>query len=70
MAITERYVSSLAAGGGDGSVGSPWTLVEAAAAAVAGDRVNIKADGTYTLGADLTLPSGTWNVGTIVFDGY
>lgn len=69
MAITERYVSSLAAGGGNGSVGSPWTLVEAFAQAVAGDRVNIKADGTYTLSATLTF-GASGGVQPIIWRGY
>ena len=49
MAYTERYVSALAGGGGDGSVGSPWTWEEARVACVPGTRVNVKADGTYSL---------------------
>ena len=49
MAYTERYVSALAAGGGDGSVGSPWTWEEARVACIPGTRVNVKADGTYNL---------------------
>ena len=78
MALIERYVSALAGGGGDGTVGSPWTLVEAAAAAVAGDRVNIKADGTYTLSADF-IPTNSGSTAacifwrgykTIITDGY
>lgn len=46
MAWTDRYVTHDAAGGGDGSSGTPWTLAEAIAAAVGGDRINVKA-GTY-----------------------
>ena len=49
MAYTERYVSALAVGGGDGSVGSPWTWDEARVACIPGTRVNVKADGTYHL---------------------
>lgn len=49
MAYTERYVSALAAGGGDGSVGSPWTFTEAVTAVTNGMRVNVKDDGDYTI---------------------
>lgn len=49
MAYTERYVSALAAGGGDGSVGSPWTFEESVSAATNGMRINVKADGDYTI---------------------
>lgn len=59
MAFTERYVTSAAAGGGDGSSGNPWTLAEAIANAVGGDRINILSDATYTLGASATFPAGT-----------
>lgn len=59
MAFTERYVTSAAAGGGDGSSGNPWTLADAIANAVGGDRINILSDATYTLGASATFPSGT-----------
>jgi hypothetical protein len=47
MAITERYVTAAAAGGGDGSEGSPWTLAEALANVAKNERLNIKADSTY-----------------------
>lgn len=59
MAITEKYVSSLAGGGGDGSVGTPWTLTEAltdSASNGAGTRYNIKADGAYTMAYDTVGP--------------
>lgn len=45
-----KLVTSDAAGGGDGSEGSPWTLLEACTNAVAGDVVGIKA-GVY-IGTD------------------
>ncbi len=53
MALTEKYVSSAASGSGDGTAegASAWTLSQAVAAATAGTRVNIKADGTYSRGA-------------------
>jgi hypothetical protein len=49
MAYTEKYVSALAAGGGDGSIENPWTWNEARVACIPGTRVNVKADGTYNL---------------------
>jgi len=47
MALTERYVSSAAGGGGDGSSGSPWTWDEMLSSAAAGDRCNVY--GTFSL---------------------
>lgn len=58
MAYVEKYVSSLAGGGGDGSSGSPWTLGECVANLAAGERGNIKADGSYSEPAAFTN-SGT-----------
>jgi hypothetical protein len=49
MAITERYVTAAAAGGGDGSEGNPWTLAEALANVAKNERLNIKADSTYDI---------------------
>jgi hypothetical protein len=63
-------VSSLAGGGGDGSEGTPWTLAEAIAAAVAGDRVNVKKDGTYTAGGDLTFAGVGTIANPIIWRGY
>lgn len=48
MAWTEKYVSSLAGGGGDGSSGSPWTLAECTSNLAAGERGNVKDDGSYS----------------------
>lgn len=68
MAFTERYVTA-DSDGGDGSSGNPWTLVEAMAAAAAGDRVNVKA-GTYTLGSSPTPTNSGTAVSPIVWRGY
>jgi len=70
MAITERYVTAAAGGGGTGTSGDPWTLTEAFANAVAGDRVNVKADSTYTLSADLNPAASGGVESPIWYRGY
>ena len=70
MAITERYVTAAAAGGGAGTSGSPWTLVEGYTNAVAGDRVNIKNDSTYTLSANFAVANAGSPGSPIIFRGY
>lgn len=45
-ADANKYVTTGAAGGGDGSIGSPWTLAEAMTQAVSTDKVGIAA-GVY-----------------------
>lgn len=72
MALTDRYVSSSGAGtyAGSTSAAAPMSLTTAFANAVAGDRINIKADGTYTrAGQDLVTPTGTVT-SPIIFRGY
>jgi len=69
MAYTERYVTSGAGGGGDGSSGSPWTLAEAFSNAVAGDRVNIQSDAGYSIGAGAITNAGAFSA-RICFRGY
>lgn len=68
MAFSEKYVTD-AASGGDGSIGSPWTLAEALTNAVAGNRINILSDSGYSLGADTVSGVGTAG-DLIVFRGY
>ena len=48
-------VTSTAAGGGDGSWGSPLTLAEAVSAATADDDVILLASGAYTVSAAISL---------------
>lgn len=73
MAYTERYVTSAAAGGGDGSSGSPWTLEEAFSNAAAGDRVNIQKQTSpgyeLTSPGNAATPAGTQSA-PIVWRGY
>lgn len=70
MSITDRYVTVGAAGGGDGSSGSPWTWAEMLTNAAAGDRVNIQA-GSYSrsTNADALTNSGT-STQPIILRGY
>jgi hypothetical protein len=63
MALTEKYVTS-SASGGDGSVGSPWTLAEAFANAAAGTIVYVKT-GTYTIASSLAFT----NTPTVIRSG-
>lgn len=69
MALTERYVTASAAGGGDGSSGNPWTLTEARTNATAADRVNVKA-GTYTRSASDTFANAGSTTSPCIFRGY
>lgn len=67
--MIERYVTTDASGGGDGTEGDPWTIVEAAANAAPGDRINVKA-GTYTLSEALKpLQDGT-RENPVIWRGY
>lgn len=63
MALTERYVTSTHtdASGHDGTEGDPWSWAQMLTDAAAGDRCNVKADGTYarTTAADAITNAGT-----------
>ena len=69
-AITERYVTSGAGGGGDGSSGSPWTFSEAVTSVTEGDRINVKGDGTYVFSADLAFAVNASATKPIIWRGY
>ena len=68
MALTEKYVTS-SASGGDGSVGSPWTLAEAFANAAAGTIVYVKT-GTYTIASSLSFTNTPTVAAPIILRGY
>lgn len=59
--MANYYVTTGASGLGDGSIGNPWTIGQAAVAAtLATDYINF-ADGTYTFAAPLTRTApGNW----------
>lgn len=75
MALTERYVSALAGGGGDGTSGNPWTWAEMVtninAGGAAGNRYNVQNDGTYsrTTTTDTITGSGS-STSPIIIRGY
>ena len=53
----------------DGTATKPWTLTQAFATAVAGDRVNIKS-GTYSRAADDSVTNSGSSASPLVFRGY
>lgn len=59
--MADLYVSSLAAGGGAGTSGDPYTRDEAHGVAAAGDTIWVKADGDY---ADTYAAASFTNSGT------
>lgn len=70
-AYIEKYVSALATDGvGDGSSGNPWSWNDAVTSAANGQRLNVKADGTYTLAPNNGSPTyhywikGSSDIGT------
>lgn len=72
MAITERYVSSSGTDTYANSTSSstPCSLSTAITSGVAGDRFNIKADGTYTRSASDTLSAVATATSPIIWRGY
>ena len=68
MAITDRYVTQGAGGGGAGTSGSPWTFAEAITNAVAGDRINVQSDASYSIGTT-TFGAGIF-AAPIIWRGY
>ena len=69
MAFTEKYVTASASGGGDGSIGNPWTIEEAALNATSGQRVNVKA-GSYTLAGANIFMQGSNEANPFSIRGY
>jgi len=70
MAFVERYVTAGAGGGGVGSEGDPWTIAEAFAQAVAGDRVNIKTGAYEHDGTGASLVASGDLTQMILYRGY
>jgi len=69
MAITEKYVSALASGG-SGTIGDPWDLQTAYSSAVAGNRLNVKNDGVYTINSTITPTNVGSETSPIFIRGY
>jgi hypothetical protein len=69
MAFTDRHVSALASGGGDGSSGSPWTWAEMLTNAAENDRCLIRDDGTYSRTTSADSFTSNPGVGSIVLQG-
>jgi len=66
MALTERYVTSGAGGGGSGTSGSPWTFAEAITHSLSntGQRYNVQSDAGYSIGTT-TFGAGTFQLPNI-----
>ncbi|MFQ5409240.1 MAG: hypothetical protein ACE5FI_12570, partial [Anaerolineales bacterium] len=71
MALTEKFSNPTGSGAHTGaSELDAWSLTEAFVNAVAGDRVNVKNDATYTLTASLSLANAGSVTSPIWFRGY
>jgi len=72
MAITERYVSSSGTDtyANSTSASTPMSLSTAVTNATAGDRINIKADGTYTRTATDTMAGAGTTTSPLIWRGY
>lgn len=72
MALTDRYVSSTGtdtwANATNSATPASWATM--LTDAVAGDRVNVKADGTYTLAATSTMTGAGSTTSPIIIRGY
>ena len=56
MAFVQNYVSALAGGGGDGAIGTPWTLAESIASLAAGEQPSALAVWEHAPRARCTWP--------------
>lgn len=72
MAITDRYVSSsgVAIYSLSTNPATPMSLTTALANAVAGDRINVKADGAYSRGSSDTAANAGSLTSPIIYRGY
>src|ERR1043166_3403877 len=72
MGLTDRYVSSSGTNTYSASTSSstPMSLSTAMSNAVAGDRINIKADGTYSRSADTSPTNSGSQTSPIIWRGY